>query len=843
MIKKKSLFSSQQIEYALYGALFGCVFPLISTFLEAWSRYRQVDVSHLLQAQGSSILLWIIDSAPIFLSVLASFGGLQLDRVNVKNAELADKYQQMAALKEISDKASVAKSEFLANMSHEIRTPMNAIIGMNYLLKKSRLDARQADYLRKIEISARNLLRIIDDILDFSKIEAGKLSLETTDLFLEELIADLSDTVNVKLQTKQNVELITIIDPAIPPVILGDSVRLRQVLLNLTDNAVKFTNAGEIKLEAKLVQQLPYGIIIHFSVTDSGIGISEEQVHRIFNPFQQADLSTTRKFGGTGLGLAICKKIVEMMDGELEVTSDSGRGSVFSFNAFFSLPAQSSAVVGQTQITKVLLGMKALLVDDSDSTRMVLNDMLSSFGFDVLVASNAGDAIEIFNRELDSEIPLSLLVVDWRMPGMDGLQLVRKLRETNGSQVPAVLMVTAFGLEKVVEATKQHLVDGYLLKPINPSVLYDTINNIIHLGKKKAGTHTTQVDRIEEYRLKLTGSRVLLVEDNEINLELAQELLKDVDIEIEIARNGRDAVEMVDKWHYDAVLMDIQMPEMDGLTATIKIRQDKAKQHLPIIAMTAHAMKGEYDKSIAAGMNDHITKPIDPLLLYERLAHYIKRTPKEHEIKSESHFIVQNNIELPVIDGVDTVAGLGRVGGKKDIYLKLLGKFASNYKGFNSTLNAMYRNGDIEGAGAQLHTLAGVAGNIGIEALFVDARELSVILKEMSIPADDILEASVNDRLNALMISVDTAITKIESALGNAINTTPEAALTPNEPQIKSSLAKLIQLLNDADSEAGECCQEILLDQNIDQELRKKLEEANRFIDNFDFDNAIKAIK
>lgn len=843
-MNRKLLFSAQQIQYAAYGALFGCAFPIIGTFLEAWFIFDNIAPSSLLEAQKLSPLLWIIDSAPIFLGIFASLGGLQLDRVNLINAELADKYKQMAALKEISDKASVAKSEFLANMSHEIRTPMNAIIGMNYLLKKSRLDAKQADYLRKIEVSARNLLRIIDDILDFSKIEAGKLSLETTDLFLEELIADLSDTVNVKLQTKNNVELITKIDPAIPDVIMGDSVRLRQVLLNLTDNAVKFTSAGEIILEAKLVQRLPYGVILHFSVTDSGIGISEEQIRRIFNPFQQADLSTTRKFGGTGLGLAICKKIVEMMDGELEATSDVGKGSVFSFNAFFNLPEQQKAVDRQTNTSKVLLGMKALLVDDSDSARIVLSDMLSSFGFEVLVASNALEAIQIFVRELESDVPLSLMVVDWRMPGMDGLQLVKKLRETNGNEVPSVLMVTAFGLEKVVEANKQHLVDGYLLKPINPSVLYDTINNILHLGKRKAIAHKNEPNQIDEFKSKLSGSRVLLVEDNEINLELAEELLKDVNIEYEIARNGREAVEMVVQWQYDAVLMDIQMPEMDGLTATMKIREDKSKEHLPIIAMTAHAMKGEYDKSIAAGMNDHIIKPIDPVLLYKSLAHFIKVKPKEYTNTTETTSVPQNNIQLPLIEGVDMPAGLARVGGKKEVYLKLLGKFATNYKGFRTNLSELHRNGDIDGAAALLHTLAGVAGNIGIESLFVDARELSVILKDLTLPANSLFQETFTNRLNVLMNGVEAAITNIELALSGAVKVEARATVvTSKNFQLENALSRLQELLKDSDSEAGECCEEILRNAEVPEELRKNLETANEFIDNFDFDNAIKALK
>jgi signal transduction histidine kinase len=272
--------------------------------------------------------LWIVDLAPVVLSVVASFAGKALDLAKRKSAESQSRYLEMVKLREIADSANAAKSEFLANMSHEIRTPMNAIMGMSYLLKRTELNEKQLDYNGKIESSAKNLLRIIDDILDFSKIEAGKLTLEHTNLFLQELITEVADTVNVKLQKKNDVELVTQVDPAIPPVILGDSVRLRQVLLNLTDNAAKFTQKGEVKLSAKLLKMLPYGVIINFRIEDTGIGISKAQLKKLFSPFQQADLSTTRKFGGTGLGLVICRRIVEMMDGEMEVDSVEGKGSV-----------------------------------------------------------------------------------------------------------------------------------------------------------------------------------------------------------------------------------------------------------------------------------------------------------------------------------------------------------------------------------------------------------------------------------------------------------------------------------------------------------------------------------
>ena len=353
---------SQKSWYALYGALFGCCFPIIGSFIQCYSLFSSVSIDNLLRSQRQSPLLWIIDSAPLFLGLFASLAGKQMDKVRLINTELNERYLQMSALREIADNANKAKSEFLANMSHEIRTPMNAITGMNYLLKKTRLNERQADYVTKVEFASRDLLRIIDDILDFSKVEAGKLTLETTEIFLEELIANLADTVNVKLQKKKDVELITNIDPAIPSVILGDSVRLRQVLLNLTDNAIKFTSVGEINVSAKVASRSSESVTINFSVKDTGIGMSATQQEKIFNPFQQADLSTTRKFGGTGLGLTISAKIVEMMKGKLVVSSMPDVGSVFSFNVAFPLPRYK--VDNAIERNTSLYGLKVLLIDD-----------------------------------------------------------------------------------------------------------------------------------------------------------------------------------------------------------------------------------------------------------------------------------------------------------------------------------------------------------------------------------------------------------------------------------------------------------------------------------------------
>jgi two-component system sensor histidine kinase/response regulator len=785
-------------------------------------------------------MLWIIDIAPIVLAVFSSFAGQQMDRVRQTNGELNVRYEQMVSLREIADTANASKSEFLANMSHEIRTPMNAIIGMNYLLKKTTLTEKQADYVQKVETSAKNLLRIIDDILDFSKIEAGKLTLESTHLYLEELVSDVADAVNVKLQKKNNVELVTHIDPNIPPVILGDSVRLRQVLLNLTDNAAKFTEEGEVHLFAKVVTKLPYGIIIRFAVKDSGIGMTEEQVNKLFQPFQQADLSTTRKFGGTGLGLAICKKIVEMMDGELTVTSEDGVGSEFSFNAFFSLSNEEA-----NSITKVesIAGMRALLVDDSDSARIVLEEMLSSFGFEVMMTDNAKEAIEIFEKENAANRPFSLMVVDWRMPGMDGLQLVAELRKKDGQPVPSVLMVTAFGVDTVRQAAKEKLIDGFLLKPINPSILYDTINSILHLGEKRVLDKSKDIDVIENYRAALQDSKVLLVEDNDINLELAIELLRDVGIEPDFARNGREGWEKVKENTYDCVLMDIQMPEMDGLTATRKIREEERFNSLPILAMTAHAMKGEREKSLSAGMNDHITKPIDPHILYNALIKYIKGEATANSVADFAEKNATADGDAPFqIEGVDVVNGLKRVAGKQDLYFKLLKTFVDNYTGVTAKAQKMVVEKNVPELAALLHTIAGVAGNIGITELYELAHPVSSELKNVSHEANPTLNSTHLQKTIAVFTKLEKQLPIIEKFV-KANAKTVAATTEVSDDELNERLTALAKAIEDNDMQAGELCEEMIAKFTLSEDMKSKLTGIQKALNEFEFDAALEILK
>ena len=829
---------SQKQKYTLLGVSLGFLFPIVGTLFECSFRgMGGHSIQDLIDCQKASPALWLVDTAPFFLGLVASFAGRQLDVVHEKNNQIEERYQQMSELREIADNANKSKSEFLANMSHEIRTPMNAILGMNYLISKTPLNEKQRDFNNKIETSAKNLLRIIDDILDFSKIEAGKLTLEVTHLYLEELIADIAATVNIKLQKKPEVELVTYIDSKIPPVLMGDSVRLRQVLLNLTDNAAKLTERGEIKISIDVVQKMSYGAILRFSVKDSGIGLSEEAVKNLFQPFQQADLSTTRKYGGTGLGLAISRNIVQLMDGELSVKSQSGEGSEFIFNAYFSLEDNMD---NEIEIIENIKGMHALLVDDSESARMVLNDMLTSLGFEVTIAKSGAEALEKYEKHINKE-PFSLLVVDWQMPGMDGLELVNELKKQHEGEIPAVLMVTAYGLDTVRKAARDNEVDGLIIKPVNPSALYDSVNKILQLGKKKVAAHKEQKQNDSDHASYLKGKRVLLVEDNEINMELALELLKDVGIECDSAWNGAEAIEKLKESTFDLVLMDIQMPIMDGLTASRKIREEINKE-LPILAMTAHAMKGEREKSLAAGMNDHITKPIDPEHLYMTLRSFLAPDSVKVGAKREKAEKKEKSTEASstiVIEGIDTAAGLRRAAGKEEVYLRLLKTFVENNGNFRAKSQLLQTQNRLDETGMLLHTVAGVCGNIGITEVYKLAQQLTLDfkthIKSGSMNFTAILQNKVEEVANVLDVYFERIHVFIASKEAEETN----AKITVSEMDREDMFEKLSAAIEQNDPVSIEQCTYLMDKVELDETTIELLKDISSSLNNFDFDEAL----
>jgi len=832
---RKAFKTEKEIHIAL-GFLLGCLISALITYIEAEWSLTEITLAGLWHVHISTPACWVADLAPVAIAFYSWYGSRKIDIANRAATDANERYEQMAVLRQMAESASRSKSEFLANMSHEIRTPMNAIIGMNYLMGKTPLSEKQVDYHRKIDVSAKNLLRIIDDILDFSKIEAGKLTLENDTMAIAEVVSEVADAVNVKLQHKSEVEFITYVDVAIPRYVLGDSLRLRQVLLNLTDNAAKFTERGEIRVMAKLLKSLPYGCIVNFSIRDSGIGITETQLQNLFNPFQQADLSTTRKYGGTGLGLTICRRIVEMMDGELTATSESGVGSEFTFNAFFS-----NAEAPEESLPMPNYGLTALLADDSESARMVLTEMLESLGFNVLVAENAPDAKKIWNDVLERGEEIALLVVDWKMPGMTGLELVKDIKDGAPEKVPSVVMVTSHGAEAVRDALNKNLVDGLLIKPIGISTLNDTIADVLQQDQRRMRSQREEIDYMELYRQHLKGVRLLLVEDNEINMDLATELLEDVGAHVDSAVNGIMAVEMTQGQSYDLVLMDIQMPEMDGLTATREIRTRMKADELPIVAMTAHAIKGEYEKSLAAGMNDHITKPIDPDVLYRTLVKHIRGISMDMVTASGA----EKTKSAIQIAGLKYEEGLKRSGSKRASYHALLLKFGNRYVNVATEVRTMVMNSDVAGLADYLHTLAGVSGNVGATDAYELASKLSVQLKSSKEAGERKIRVDLISQMQLLTVKLDELIRSIRDKIKPEVATRDSAKETVERnwselaTQLKATIAEndsvALDMIEDALSNSSEgpamtCLKEVQLSLS-DFNFDKALEQISRGIE------------
>ena len=798
-----------EVMFSLYGVKdsdFGGAF-------EAWSATVHPDDKAMAEGEIQAALRGERDYAPAF-RVIWPDGSihfikaaskttfdetgkpLRMIGVNYDLTKQNEAEQELRQAKLEADVANRAKSEFLANMSHEIRTPMNAVIGLSMLgLELPGVPSKLRDYLEKIQTSSKSLLMLINNILDYSKVEAGRLELDPVEFNLEELLDNVANLFTVHAEGK-DVEMVFDIDGDIPPFLMGDELRIGQIMNNLVGNAVKFTHNGSIHVKVELLDTMieadQTSVKLGISVSDTGIGISPEQSAHLFEAFSQADGSITRRFGGTGLGLVISQQLVEKMGGELHVTSDFGVGSRFSFE--FTLPVSTQAHIHRAPAE--LQGMRVLVVDDSDISREIISQMLESWNFTVTQAASGSEALKLIKAVAqEPEKVFELILLDWKMPEMDGVTVAQHIREMSIhhelNKMPVVLMVTAYSEDKLRQELRDIQVGALLTKPVNASRLFDAVMKAQGgiIVEKTAATTQTWFDRSRA----IHGAHILLVEDNDINQLVARDLLAHMGVSVSIAENGMQALSYLQDKDCDLVLMDIQMPVMDGLEASRRIRTQARFEKLPVIAMTAAALVADREACLAAGMNAHIAKPIDPNALLGALLEWIpaRNNPQVpvQEPASDSFAISQ----APNIAGIDSEQALFRLSGNRDLFHSLLKKVSTDFSTTLEIVREYFLSGQTEQAVRQLHSLRGVLGNIAATYVHELASRAETAVKENS----DIEQ--IHRRLDILETELQKLFDAIRDYLNNFNTHEPEESNDTPMPIDQSTMDKLVTALAEHD--------------------------------------------